>query len=203
MPFTPAQLDLRHGFISALIATAQNGHARDVDPFAGLCRETWGEEALFDALKDLPHGRHLRTRLMHASMAGSVARVEWLLKRGARLELMDAHGATALNFAASGQLASGRLGAARALLRAGAQVGGGSGAMPPLLFASQAGHLALVELLLAHGADTEASWEARDGRAALVFACRGGGGPDVMQLGVRVGLGLGSGLGLGLGLGLG
>jgi hypothetical protein len=49
------------GFISALIITAQNGYAREVDPFVGLCRETWGEEALFDALKDLPHGR-LRLR---------------------------------------------------------------------------------------------------------------------------------------------
>ena len=47
----------RFNFISCLILTAQNGFGRDVDPFVALCRETWGEEILFDALKDLPHGK--------------------------------------------------------------------------------------------------------------------------------------------------
>ena len=51
-----AQADLRFNFISALICTAQNGFARDADPFVALCSETWGEEQLWDALKDLPHG---------------------------------------------------------------------------------------------------------------------------------------------------
>jgi hypothetical protein len=35
---------------------AQNGFGRDVEPFLALSRETWGEEILFDAVKDLPHG---------------------------------------------------------------------------------------------------------------------------------------------------
>ena len=86
----------------------------------GLCRETWGEEALFDALKDLPHGRLRlrsaeeaaaqglpefdpygmgRTRLMYAAQEGNKTRVEWLLKRGARLEQKDTDGCTALFFA--------------------------------------------------------------------------------------------------------
>ncbi len=43
-------------FVSALILTAQNGFGRDVEPFLALSRETWGEEILFDAVKDLPHG---------------------------------------------------------------------------------------------------------------------------------------------------
>jgi hypothetical protein len=47
---------LRHNFISCLILTAQNGFGRDVEPFLALSRETWGEEILFDAVKDLPHG---------------------------------------------------------------------------------------------------------------------------------------------------
>ena len=51
-----ARHNLRHNFISCLVILAQNGYGREVDPFAGLCRETWREEALFDALKDLPHG---------------------------------------------------------------------------------------------------------------------------------------------------
>ncbi len=43
-------------FITALILTAQNGFGRDVEPFLSLSREAWGEEILFDAIKDLPHG---------------------------------------------------------------------------------------------------------------------------------------------------
>ena len=100
----------RTGFISALIVTAQHGFARDVDPFLALCKETWGEEVLWDAVKDLPHGRVRqegpsvrdatepfgfdrgpfsagRTRLMYAAMCGDEERVRWLLARGARPEL--------------------------------------------------------------------------------------------------------------------
>ena len=47
---------LRYLFISAFIVTAQNGFGLDVDPLLHLCRETWGEEVLWDAVKDLPHG---------------------------------------------------------------------------------------------------------------------------------------------------
>jgi hypothetical protein len=116
-----ARHNLRHNFISCLIILAQNGYGHEVDPFVGLCRETWGEEALFDALKDLPHGEErLRsaeeaaaqglpefdpygkglTRLMYAAQKGDVARVEWLLRRGAKLEMKDAEGSTALHWAA-------------------------------------------------------------------------------------------------------
>jgi hypothetical protein len=123
---------LRHNFISCLILTAQNGFGRDVEPFLALSRETWGEEILFDAVKDLPHGAlqkmdgggelvfemdalgarvldaggkpipvmdpfgKQRTRLMYAAQAGDVARVKWLLARGARVELKDSLGRTAL-----------------------------------------------------------------------------------------------------------
>jgi hypothetical protein len=45
---------LRYNFISCLILTAQNGFGQDVEPFLALSRETWGEEILFDAVKDLP-----------------------------------------------------------------------------------------------------------------------------------------------------
>ena len=47
---------LRHNCISCLILAAQNGFGRDVEPFLALSRETWEEEILFDAVKDLPHG---------------------------------------------------------------------------------------------------------------------------------------------------
>ena len=124
----------RHNFISALICTAENGYGRDVEPFLALCRETWGEERLWDAVKDLPHGAvpkvdadgdpvweldekgvevrkdgkrvqaidpygKKRTRLMYAAQAGDVARLRWLIARGARLELKDWEGRTALYWA--------------------------------------------------------------------------------------------------------
>jgi predicted NBD/HSP70 family sugar kinase len=47
---------LRYNFISCLILTAQNGFGQDVEPFLALCKETWGEEQLWAAVKDLPHG---------------------------------------------------------------------------------------------------------------------------------------------------
>ena len=100
---------LRHNFISALIVTAQHGFGYDVDPFLGLSRETWGEEILWDAVKDLPHGRARRegpsgrdatepfgldfgpcslkrTRLMFAAQKSDASRLRWLLARGAKLE---------------------------------------------------------------------------------------------------------------------
>jgi hypothetical protein len=48
-----------------------------------------GESAAFlplwAAVKDLPHGAQGRTRLMHAAWTGNLARVQWLLSRGAPL----------------------------------------------------------------------------------------------------------------------
>ena len=106
---------LRYNFISCLILAAQNGFWRDVQPFLALCRETWSEEQWWDAVKDLPLGRVVRegptrrgatvpfgfdlgpfsagrTHVMYAAQAGDVARLAWLLARGARLELKDRGG---------------------------------------------------------------------------------------------------------------
>ena len=47
---------LRYNFLTCLFLTAQNGFGRDVEPFLALPRETWGEEQLWAAIKDLPHG---------------------------------------------------------------------------------------------------------------------------------------------------
>jgi hypothetical protein len=112
----------RDFFITALIFTGQNGFGQDVDPFLALCKETWAEEVLWDAVKDLPHGRARqegpsmqgatkpfgfdlgpcsakRTRLMFAAQKGDVARLRWLSARGVRLELKDWKGRTALYWA--------------------------------------------------------------------------------------------------------
>ena len=105
---TAAAVAHRDLFISALIITAQNGFGYDVDPYLALCRETWAEEVLWDAVKDLPHGRARqegpsvqgatepfgfdlgprsakRTRVMFAAQKGDVQRLQWLIARGARL----------------------------------------------------------------------------------------------------------------------
>jgi hypothetical protein len=176
----------RFNFISCLILTAQNGFGRDVDPFVALCRETWGEEILFDALKDLPHGKLMLkkadgtplmvnearadgttvrvravdpfgkklTRVMYAAQAGDVARLRWLIARGARLELKDWGGRTALYWASS----EGRAETVRELLQRGAVVDAAkNNGATPLFIASQEGHLEVVRELLARGAAVDAA----------------------------------------------
>jgi len=196
---------LRHNFLSCLILAAQNGCGQDVEPFLALSWETWGEEQLWDAVKDLPHGcarkegparQHAagpfgfdlgpfsagRTRVMFAAQAGDVARLRWLIARGAELELKDWKGQTALFWAsrkgrveavrellARGAAADtatddgatplyvaiffGCLEIARALLVRGAAVDTATNAgSTPLLIASERGHLEVVRELLARGA---------------------------------------------------
>ena len=166
---------LRHNFISALILAAQNGYGRDVEPFLALSHETWGEEVLWDAVKDLPHGKltsklgaqwsgaasvtpraavdpygKQRTRLMYVAQAGNVARLRWLIARGARLELKDWEGRTALWWACF----AGRVDTARELLARGAAVDAArrpDGATP-LLVAIRGGHWGLAQELLDRGA---------------------------------------------------
>ena len=184
-----ARQRLRGLFISALICTAQNGYAREVDPFVGLCRETWGEEALFDALKDLPHGRKRlrsaevaaaqglpefdsyglgRTRLMYAVMKGDVARTEWLLKRGANMELVDNSGFTSLHQAKAWDSDS-----VYVLLYHNANIEAttiyGS---TPLSIASMWGHSDIVLALSEKGAHLDA--QSNDCSTALLHACEKG-----------------------------
>ena len=169
---------LRYNFISCLILTAQNGFGQDVDHLAALCRETWGEEQWWDAVKDLPHGRARRegpaaedagapfgfdrgpssagrTHLMYAAQAGDVARLTWLLARGARLELKDWKGRTALWWACwAGKWAS----TARELIARGAAEETTAQDGTTLLHAASGqGHLEVVRELLARGATVDAA----------------------------------------------
>ena len=162
---------LRYNFLSCLFLTAQNGFGQDVEPFLALSRETWGEEQLWAAIKDLPHGtlrregpaQHYhpafgreagpysmaRTRLMYAAQAGDAARLRWLIARGAKLELKDWKGRTALYCASQ----EGRVEAVRELLARGAAVDNATDdGSTPLYIASEEGHLDVVRELLARGA---------------------------------------------------
>ena len=193
-PFTAADFIItpsrspRHtyNFVSALIVTAQNGFGRDVEPFLALSRETRGEEILWDAVKDLPSRKYKRTRLMYAAETGDVGRLRWLLARGARLELKDGVGWTALDHAfrsrhvasmrellARGAMikgiahtlhiacVTGALDEVREQLARGAAVNDRmDGGWSPLLIACENGHFELVRELLSRGADVKATTNA-------------------------------------------
>ena len=73
--------------------------ARLVSAVTSLCKSTRGEEALWDAVKDVQSQRG-RTRLMHAARSGNLERARFLLARGARLEHKNKVGWTALHWAA-------------------------------------------------------------------------------------------------------
>lgn len=90
---------MKPDIISALILTAMNKYEVDVAPFLALSRETWGEEMLWDAAKDVRYGKENRTRLMYVAKIGDLARLRWLLKRGADVNIQDTLGKTALFFA--------------------------------------------------------------------------------------------------------
>jgi len=178
----------RYNFLSCLILAAQNGFGQDVEPFLALCRETWGEEQLWAAVKDLPHGRARRegparqhavepfgfelgpfsagrTHMMYAAQAGDAARLRWLIARGARLELKDWKGRTALLWASW----QGRVETVRELLARGAAVDAAKNeGATPLYIASQNGHLEVVRELLARGAAVDAALN--DGFTPLLVA---------------------------------
>ena len=195
---------LRYNFISCLILAAQNGFGRDVDHLAALCRETCSEHQWWDAVKDLPHGRVRqegpaledadepfgcergpfsaeRTHLMYAAQAGDVARLTWLLARGARLELKDWMGRTALYWAAR----EGRVGAVQELLARGAAVDAATtiNGWTSLLAAIAEGHLEVVRELLARGAAVNAALNS--GGTPLIIASGKGHLEVVRELLVR------------------
>jgi ankyrin repeat protein len=138
-------------FISALILTAMNKYEVDVAPFLALSRETWGEEILWDAAKDVRYGKENRTRLMYVAKIGDLARLRWLLKRGANVNIQDTLGKTALFFACE----SGHLEIVRELLKydhnAKRLETRDTFASPPLHAAIKNKHLAVAKELLSAG----------------------------------------------------
>jgi ankyrin repeat protein len=156
-------------FIDTLFCVAEAGgckFAADVSAAAPLCRATLVEERFWSALARVQHRPRRRTVLMHASARGDVARVSWLLARGAPRDAQNADGWTALFYASS----SGHADAVRALVAGGAgvHVTAIDGATP-LILASFSGTLDAVRALLAAGASVHA--KDSHARTALHWAC--------------------------------
>jgi ankyrin repeat protein len=92
---------------------------------------------------------------MYAAQKGDEARVEWLLKRGAQLELADSDGYTALLNATNGN----HVGVVRLLLSKGASTVSEveKGIKNPLHAACYSGYAEVARALLENGASSEAS----------------------------------------------
>ncbi|MDR1350209.1 MAG: ankyrin repeat domain-containing protein [Zoogloeaceae bacterium] len=106
------------------------------------------------------------TLLMIAARAGYLELVELFIAERAKLDARNMHGDSALSLAAL----EGRFAVARRLVEAGAQVN--SEGWPPLAYAAFNGHAQMVDYLLAHGANVNATSE--NGVTALMMAARGG-----------------------------
>jgi ankyrin repeat protein len=137
-------------FLSALIFMTANGFHEAANPVVGLCITTWVEHQMWGSpLKDMAHGKKMRTRLMHAAKVGNANRVKWLLRRGADVDKLDFTGWTALLYASE----QGHLEVVRELLAHGADVNKADyRRSTSLLLASARGHFEVVRELLAHGA---------------------------------------------------
>ena len=155
-------------FIDALIIAFQSeagrtGYAEDLRWAAGLCRATWGEEQIWAGLVHVQRGAKKRTHLMYAALTGNVARVRWLLARGATTELRDADGKTAMHYILRSNAA------ACALIEAGADVNAVSKlGTTPVYYSCLLGAVDVLQTLIAAGADV--NFAARDGVTPLSTA---------------------------------
>ena len=95
------------------------------------------------------YAQALDMQLIQAAGSGDIDHIKALLAHGAQVNAVDAWGNSALlNAAREGQVESARL-----LLKAGADVDGRGGTMPPLAAAALRGHTILVRLLIRNDAN--------------------------------------------------
>jgi len=144
--------------------------AHDFGKCGSLCRAARGEEALWSVVGRVRHGPRGRTALMFGARCGDVARVRWLIARGAPVDARAvASGMTALHFAAE----RGQATVASALLAAGASVAAANVKLStPLHLACRAAvsdedRLRFVRVLLDGGAPVNALDS--DGRSPLAL----------------------------------
>jgi ankyrin repeat protein len=155
--------------LQVLCCVAFCGH--DARGFSSLTRAFRGDEVLWGCIKDRcgPIGR---TCLMACSYNGDLARVRWLLDRGAKLNsAKTASGHTSLNMACE----KGHLEVLQELLRRGADVNAaraGDGATS-LMMACHFGHLEVVRELLCWQVNVNAA-RTSDGTTSLLWACEKG-----------------------------
>jgi uncharacterized protein len=126
----------------------------------------------------LMHAASPATSVVDAAMQGNRDAVKALLKDGADVNTAQGDGMTALHWAVQ----KGDLELARILLYAGANVKATTriGGYSPLLIASRTGNAALIETLIASGADPNSA--TTNGTTALMFAAQAGNAAGVKAL---------------------
>ena len=117
--------------------------------------------------------------LRSAALGGHADVVRFLLQRGASVHAADEHGRHPLGGAVAGRSVE----VARMLLDAGANPNQAMGAWTPLMSAAMSGDSAIVEMLLARGANPHALDD--DGRTAAEIASRAGQEPIARRLQAR------------------
>jgi len=194
----PASQHPRPSLKDVVARLCENGYAREVVRCVRVCKDMRANAQLWERVVNLQHAAvgakygHRTTPLIHlAAAAGDMARVREALDRGARVDVCDSRGFTALYYAvgdvavelrargaADGERA--RHGIFHAtgdrntalvldLIARGADVNARDGyGLTPLMCACTDGHAATVAELLRLGADVNA--QTRDGFSSLMLA---------------------------------
>lgn len=85
--------------IDAIFRVAENGFIEDIRRCAYLCRATRREEGFWSRVVTVGCGKLGRTHLMLAAHRNDIARIDWLIERGAPVHAVDADGWNALFYA--------------------------------------------------------------------------------------------------------
>ncbi len=154
--------------LQVLCLVAFNGHP--AKHFASLSRAFRGDEVLWGCIKDR-RGLKGTNFLMACTLNGDLARVRWLLDRGADVNAALTDSSTSLLMACE----KGHLEIVRELLGRGANVNAvrTDDGMTSLMWACQIGHLEVVLELLGRSANVNAA-RTDDGMTSLIWACQEG-----------------------------
>lgn len=129
---------------------AGNGYIDDVMQMTQVSWAFWKEDMIWDAIKDWQSNTG-RTRFMYACATGNIDLVNYLLKRSAKINIVDYFGGTALSYACKNSHSH----IVRLLLSLGATITkpNGSIALSTLEYACRNKDIELIRLLIKHGAD--------------------------------------------------
>ena len=128
---------------------AMAGFGEAVARMAGMARAFYWDKVLWAVHKGHKGAQRGRTYLMYAAETGNLARLRFLLARGAAVDEGNKWGSTALVCASF----TGHLEAVRCLVEHGADVNAAmkDDGFTALMWASQEGHLEIVRFLVEHG----------------------------------------------------